>query len=84
MSRYIDADVLKDTIRIEDALPATYAMLCAWIDHQPTAKVVKVTHCMSCIHHTDEEPGMVYCPAIGGGWVENEFFCADGEDSNKQ
>lgn len=29
-----------------------------------------------CKHHKDEEPGMVYCPKIVGGWVEEECYCS--------
>ena len=37
-----------------------------------------IVRCEECIHHEDEEPGMVYCPNIVGGWVDNNFYCADG------
>lgn len=50
------------------------------IDDVPTANVVEVVRCKYCKHHTYEEPGMVYCPNhIVGGWVEECFFCKDGE-----
>lgn len=39
----------------------------------------EIIRCKDCKHHEDEEPGMVYCPIIVGGWVRNDFFCADGE-----
>ena len=35
--------------------------------------------CPDCKYHEDEEPGMVYCPEIVGGWVSNDFYCAAGE-----
>ena len=35
--------------------------------------------CRDCKHHEDEEPGMVYCPKIVGGWVSNYFYCGDAE-----
>lgn len=41
--------------------------------------VVLPCRCEECENHTDEEPGMVYCPAVIGGWVENDWFCADGK-----
>ena len=41
--------------------------------------IVKVVRCLDCKHHEDEEPGMVYCPNQVGGWVSEDFFCADGE-----
>lgn len=40
---------------------------------------VEVVRCKDCKHHDDEEIGMVYCPNIVGGWVDNDWFCADGE-----
>lgn len=36
----------------------------------------EIIHCGNCKHHSDEEPGMVYCPEIIGGWVKNDHFCA--------
>lgn len=45
----------------------------------PTIDAVPVVRCKDCIHHEDEEPGMVYCPVVIGGWVNNDFFCGDGE-----
>ena len=48
----------------------------------PAANVVPVVRCEKCAHHEDEEPGMVYCQQIVGGWVPNEFFCAEGEEQN--
>lgn len=42
----------------------------------PPAHLVR---CRDCKHHEDEEPGMVYCPDQVGGWVRDDFFCADGE-----
>ena len=39
---------------------------------------VPVVRCKDCIHHEDEEVGMVYCPAVIGCWVSNDFFCGDG------
>ena len=34
-----------------------------------------IIRCKDCKHHQDEEPGMVYCPNMIGGWVDNNFFC---------
>lgn len=39
----------------------------------------ELVRCKDCKHHEDEEPGMVYCPNIVGGWVREDFYCADGE-----
>lgn len=38
----------------------------------------EIVRCKKCTLHEDEEPGMVYCPNIAGGWVMNDFFCAEG------
>ena len=40
-------------------------------------------HCIECKHHEDEEPGMVYCPNIVGGWVSNNFYCGNAERKNE-
>lgn len=50
----------------------------------PAANVVPVVRCEECTYHEDEEPGMVYCPRILGGWVPNEFFCGDGKRRTKR
>ena len=41
--------------------------------------MVEVVRCKDCKYHEQEEPGMVYCPATVGGWVENDWFCKGGE-----
>ena len=45
----------------------------------PIGKWTEIVRCKDCKHYRDEEPGMVYCPNIVGGWVEADWFCADGE-----
>ncbi len=40
---------------------------------------VPVIRCKYCKYHEDEEIGMVYCPNVIGGWVGENWFCADGE-----
>ena len=45
----------------------------------PAADVAPVVRCKDCKHHEDEEIGMVYCPNSIGGWVGENWFCADGE-----
>lgn len=40
---------------------------------------VPVVRCRECKYHEDEEIGMVYCPNALGGWVAENWFCADGE-----
>lgn len=39
----------------------------------------ELVRCKDCIHHEDEEPGMVYCPIQIGGWRSENWFCPDGE-----
>ena len=41
--------------------------------------VVKVVRCKDCEYREDEQPGMVYCPNMIGGWVDENWFCAGGE-----
>ena len=43
------------------------------------ADVVEAVRCKDCKFHTDEEPGMVYCPGILGNWVNDDWYCGDGE-----
>ena len=43
---------------------------------EPTQEVVR---CKDCRFHEQEQPGMVYCPATVGGWVEENWFCKGGE-----
>ena len=45
----------------------------------PTIDAVRVVRCKDCKYHEQEQPGMVYCPAVVGGWVEDEWFCKGGE-----
>ena len=41
-------------------------------------KRVDVVRCRECKYHEEEGIEMVYCPNMIG-WVENEWFCANGE-----
>lgn len=49
------------------------------VEHAPAEDVVPVVRCRECKHHEDEEIGIVYCPNAIGGWVGEDWFCADGE-----
>ena len=52
------------------------------INPQPfsqTKDYVEVVRCKDCKRHTDEQPGMVYCPHIVGGWCDDDWFCKSGE-----
>ena len=55
-----------------------------WFEHCQNQQLlpidaVPVVRCKDCKHHEDEEIGMVYCPNALGGWVAENWFCADGE-----
>lgn len=45
----------------------------------PCDDYMRIVRCKDCRWHIDEEPGMVYCRAIVGGWVHNDWFCKSGE-----
>lgn len=80
--RLIDADAAKLTAndyKIFRCQLGGLVDVVEFLDDMPTVDAVPVVRCKDCIHHTDEEPGMVYCPAVIGGWVSNDFFCGDGE-----
>ena len=88
MARYIDADALIISIKnglwdwdTLDDIKATSVLRQTITDIQnmPTVDVVEPVRCKDCQYHEDEEPGMVYCPHIVGGWVSTEAFCSDGE-----
>ncbi len=44
----------------------------------PTIDAVPVVRCKDCDLHTNEDQGMVYCPAVIGDWVNENWYCADG------
>ena len=41
--------------------------------------IVKVIRCKDCKYKEAEENGMAYCSIPTGGWVDEDWFCADGE-----
>ena len=51
--------------------------------YMKSAEVVEVVRCKDCRFHDHEQPGMVYCPAVVGGWVDEDWFCKDGERRNE-
>ena len=82
MARLIDADAAKLTAndyKIFRCQLGGLVDVVEFLEDMPKVDAVPVVRCKDCIHHTDEEPGMVYCPAVIGGWVSNDFFCGDGE-----
>ena len=42
------------------------------------ADVREIIRCKDCKWHEIYEPGMVYCPNIVGGWIQDDFYCACG------
>ena len=78
MSRLIDADATKRRVAdtfFDTLIPCVNRAL----DDSPTIDAVPVVRCKDCKYHEDEEIGMVYCPNVIGGWVGENWFCADGE-----
>ena len=55
------------------------AVLVSDIKNAPTVDAVEVVRCRECKYHEEEGIEMVYCPNMIGGWVENEWFCANGK-----
>ena len=49
----------------------------------PTIDAVPVVRCKDCRWKEEEQPGMVYCPATVGGWVDEDWFCKGGERSEE-
>ena len=45
--------------------------------------VGELVRCKDCRWKEQEEPGMVYCPATVGGWVDEDWFCKGGERSEE-
>lgn len=43
----------------------------------------ELVRCKDCRWREQEQPGMVYCPNVMGNWVEDDWFCADGERRTK-
>ena len=86
--RLIDADKLLKADENSDkilvlgsgkSLELAYALMKKKVENAPTVDAVPVIRCKDCKYHEDEEPGMVYCPNLVGGWVGENWFCADGE-----
>ena len=80
--RMIDADALRsymDECSKESRFRVYYGYAESFINAAPTVDAVEVVRCRECKHHENEEIGMVYCPNMLGGWVAENWFCADGE-----
>ena len=81
--RLIDADRAMEIVRDQRiAHPNAYHLTnyaTLILREAPTVDAVEVVRCRECKYHEEEEIEMVYCPNMIGGWVENEWFCADGK-----
>ena len=82
--RLIDGDLLmktvfNDVVLVDGEVKGVGLILAETVDNAPTIDAVPVVRCRECKHHEDEEIGMVYCPNMIGGWVVENWFCADGE-----
>ncbi len=89
MGEYIDREGLLRKFNIDDMMNVNGTLISLreareTISNFPAADVVPAVRCEECAYHEDEEPGMVYCPRILGGWVPNEFFCGDGKRRTKR
>lgn len=88
MPRLIDADAILQADENSDkilvlgsgkTLEIAYALMKKKVENAPTVDAVPVVRCKDCKHHENEEIGMVYCPNAIGGWVGENWFCANGE-----
>ena len=83
MDEYIEREALRKVMQMATDDPTCPIHIAATVDQYiteaPAADVVPVVRCLECKHHEDEEIGMVYCPNALGGWVRENWFCADGE-----
>lgn len=89
MSRYIDADRLKEEIdewldSVGTALVGKgmsyYAELMGCIDETPTADVVEVVRCRDCKHYVLNTLGIKFCSESRGLTLPyDETFCSYGK-----
>ena len=73
--KYIDRAALFNSL----ANVKTIGEVFAAIQDAPAEGVEKVVRCRECKYRKNEQPGMVYCPHMIGGWVAENWFCAGGE-----
>ena len=81
--RLIDADALRDLMEQVCWDIVEMRAVQKTIDEQPTIDAVPVVRCKDCQWKEEEQPGMVYCPATVGGWVDDDWFCKGGERSEE-
>lgn len=82
MSRYIDADALRDKLYEADAVTMRGVAI---INNEPTVDAVQVVRCKKCRHGTTAHgisDGWVLCTkpyTVGAMMHPNDWFCADGK-----
>lgn len=77
-------EIRKDTIIIQNSGGYFGTDKSEIVVAQKREDIVNVIRCKDCKHHKDEEPGMVYCPKIVGGWVEEKCYCSWAEPKEEK
>ena len=79
ISRQAAIDIkVSNGINEDGVLYVPYGEVKMFLKSLPSAQP-EIIRCKDCRFHENEQPGMVYCPAVVGGWVENDWFCKGGE-----
>lgn len=84
LRRYLNAPHVKLSNPISEGLKMGINGCIEMLKNEKSADVVEVVRCKDCKFHTDEEPGMVYCPGILGNGVNDDWFCKDGERKEEE
>lgn len=81
MGKLIDIDDIfgEKVIMVSQNAYDEVMKLMRMIREAPEVDAVPVVRCKDCKHAEFSEPGMTYCPGIVGSWVDDDWFCADGE-----
>lgn len=85
MGKYIDLEPLINalkTIRKRSEIISVDEVLDVLAKY-PAADVAEVVRCKDCKYRKNEQPSMVYCPHMIGGWVGENWFCAGGKRRNE-
>lgn len=78
MSRYIDADALRDKLYEADAVTMRGVAI---INNEPTVDAVPVVRCKDCVYYSDEYGSCGRTDIIRSDMriIMPNWFCADGE-----
>lgn len=85
MSRLIDADALKETVKNERF--SGWGNCCVEIDDAPTVDAVQVVRCKDCKHYDTKDcaDGFGWCNRNGTGHGStDDWYCADGGRRNDE